>query len=1585
MISVKMFDLARFIEDPSLKELDSCRKDDLLTIATHLNLPLPSSLLKSEIKHAVLEKLTEVGLLPNWKSTSAEFSDEAAASALSCSVPLQPVTQEEVKPPSTPGSPKSPVRSQHSGDKVKWKVHLARLQMEAEERDKDRKAEFELRYQIKKLEIEAEKEVKLKRLEIEALEQKQRGKEIPVEVPMTPPGFDVCRNIALVPSFRESEVDSFFGAFERIALSLKWPREVWPLLLQCKLTGKAQEVASSLTLEDSLQYDKIKETVLRAYELVPEAYRQKFRGYRKNSSQTFVEFAREKGALFDKWCNATKTFEFNSLRELILLEDFKGSLPDKIVTYLNEQKVSSLSRAAVLSDEFLLTHKNVFVSSNLEKSTVPRPSKMESVSLPDRSRQGSLRDTECFYCHKRGHILANCLNLKRKQQFTASSSVSSPKGVGLIKSLAVGDVKESFTQPSHPDPCFKPFIFQGLVSLTGSPADQKPVQILRDTGGSQSFILADVLTLSEDSSCKSSTVVQGIEMGFVPAPLHTIHVQSKLVTGFFKIAVLPELPVKGVHFIMCNDLAGGKVLPVPEIVDRPDLLTEMDSPVQCGPEVFPACVVTRAQTKKFGMDLSDTFLVSEMDEMPEKPKKKPVTALEKGALPKLCSEVLQLPATRKDFIEAQQSDVTIAKCLSSVLSQDSAKGKNVAYFLDDGVLMRKWTDPAAEGMDWGACYQVVVPLKFRQQVLSLAHDHPWSGHLGVTKTYHKILKHFFWPALKTDVTRYCRSCHTCQVTGKPNQVIPPAPLHPVLAMGEPFKTVLMDCVGPLPKSKSGNQFLLTIMCTATRFPEAIPLRTITAKAIIKAMTKFFTTFGLPKIVQTDQGTNFKSKMFAQVLKSLNIVHKMSSTYHPQSQGAIERFHQTLKSVLRKHCLESQRDWDESIPLVLFAVREAVQESLGFSPAQLVFGHSVRGPLQVLKEQLVDSEKRHYAVSEYVSQFQERLRQACSLAKEALVSAQVKMKRQFDRKAVDRSFKAGDKVLILSPTSGSALSVRFFGPYDVERKLSETNYVIHTPDQRRKSCICHVNRLKRYHPRGTATEELINNGPPISAVGTFTTVVPTTKTCGDDEDGLVLRDASASGVRLSNSEVLLDLTAHLSHLSGSQKADVEQAIHDFPELFTDIPSQTSVLKHDLKLLNNKPIKQRAYRVNPTKRKIMKEEVEYLLANDFAKPSSSPWSSPCLLDVKSDGSNRFCTDFRRVNAVTVPDAYPLPLMDDCIDEIGSSTYVSKLDMLKGYWQVPLTPEASEISAFVTPDYFSQYTVMPFGMCNAPATFQRLINLVLGDIQNCKAYLDDIVLYDTDWSSHVLTLRKVFKRLSDASLTLNLAKCDFGKGTIQYLGKQVGQGQVRPVDAKVAAVAAFPVPTSRREMRRFLGMAGYYRRFCKNFSTVVAPLTALTSPVKTFSWSTECQNAFDNVKAMLCCAPVLAAPNFMLPFKLEVDACATGAGAVLLQEDNQGLDHPVCYFSRKFDKHQLRYSTIEKETLALLLALQHFEVYVGGSMQPVVVYTDHNPLVFLSRMYNQNQRLMRWALIVQNYNLNILHKKGSENVLADALSRT
>uniref|UniRef100_A0A8B9H0C2 ribonuclease H n=1 Tax=Astyanax mexicanus TaxID=7994 RepID=A0A8B9H0C2_ASTMX len=605
------------------------------------------------------------------------------------------------------------------------------------------------------------------------------------------------------------------------------------------------------------------------------------------------------------------------------------------------------------------------------------------------------------------------------------------------------------------------------------------------------------------------------------------------------------------------------------------------------------------------------------------------------------------------------------------------------------------------------------------------------------------------------------------------------------------------------------------------------------------------------------------------MKLLAVKHHLSSSYHPESQGALERFHQTLKTMLRTYCQDSEKEWDEGIPFLLFAVRETVQESLGFSPSQLVFGHTVRGPLKLLREKLVSDNCESINLLDYVSSFRERLFQACEVAKASLATTQSQMKARFDKKSVKREFKCGDQVLVLLPIPGSALCAKFSGPYTVERKLSETDYIIHTPDRQRKTRVCHINMLKPYVQRGK------QNAPSVKPVTVATMLEKSDHSVDDD---LPFRDSLIFSPHLPNSAILSNLDAHLMHLSEEERHDVVKLINDYSCLFSDVPSQTNVLSHDIDVQGHLPIKQHAYRVNPMKRQQMQNEVQYLLENDLATPSVSSWSSPCLLVPKPDGTNRFCTDYRKVNSVTKPDSFPLPRMEDCIDRVGTAKFVTKLDLLKGYWQVPLTPAAAEISAFVTPDSFLQYSVMPFGLRNAPATFQRLMWKVLANVKNCEAYLDDLVSYSETWEEHLKILRTVFERLKEASLTLNLAKCEFGKARVSYLGKQVGQGEVRPLEAKTQAILDFKVPTTKRDLRRFLGMAGYYRGFCKNFATVVAPLTNLLKKDRTMIWTVECDYAFNSVKTLLCNTPVLVAPDFSKPFKLEVDASASGAGAVL-----------------------------------------------------------------------------------------------------------
>ncbi len=408
----------------------------------------------------MLQKLVELGVLVLPEviedgSLASDIRPELGEEEQSGTAEVRGSEAKAVLPPFELFSP----ASAGSGVDARLKVRLARVQMDARERAEDRQAERELRLKIRRLEIEAEMQIKMRELDLKVAKsapapvvQPQLAAVAPSEGAALGTNFDVSKNISLVPQFRETEVDSYFGVFERIASALNWSREVWPLLLQCKLTGKAQEVCATLSLEDSLKYDAVKAAILRAYELVPEAYRQRFRSHKKSFSQTFVEFAREKGVLFDKWYTSSKITDFKTLRELILLEEFKNCIPERVVVYLNEQKATTLSQASVFVDEFALTHKNVFIPARPDK-TASLPVTSSNQSWPKSDLPKAKEDRECFYGHKSGHLIADCLMLKRKQQG------STTKSVGFVKTVDAEKLESD-----KPDCGYKLF-FNGRVSF----------------------------------------------------------------------------------------------------------------------------------------------------------------------------------------------------------------------------------------------------------------------------------------------------------------------------------------------------------------------------------------------------------------------------------------------------------------------------------------------------------------------------------------------------------------------------------------------------------------------------------------------------------------------------------------------------------------------------------------------------------------------------------------------------------------------------------------------------------------------------------------------------------------------------------------------------------------------------------------------------------------------------------------------------------------------------------------------------------------------------------------------------------------
>ncbi|XP_077954043.1 uncharacterized protein LOC144391290 [Gasterosteus aculeatus] len=769
-----------FIADPSLEGLLKLTKVDLLAVAANYGITTTKQSLKPVIVATISQHLLAHGVVASQEEE--EDKDEEGLERVEVppgSSPIRPeggVGVESRVPLTLPKFQPSPEESGRSVETARLRLRVARLEADLRDKAERRQQEYELelrKLDIKRLEVETSKEIRKMEIQAETEVKIQiRQLELAAGVSSSPPvgregPFDVGRNIAIVPPFRESEVDSHFSAFERVAGALHWPKEVWPLLLQCKLTGKAQEVVASLSLEESGQYDLVKAAVLRAYELVPEAYRQRFRNHRKSSNKTFVEFARDKESLFDRWCAASKASTYATLRELTLLEDFKSHLPDDIVVHLNEQKVATVAHAAVMADEYALTHKTVFYPSTPTHG--PRPSNSQAVrtsrapAAQPFTRGPSKAERECFYCRLPGHLIADCPTLKAKPKGPLSPSLS--KGVG-------------FVGPKKPSVVYSPFLSKGWVSLCDE-ASQQPITILRDTGAAQSIIVSTSLPWSEKSYFGSHVLLTGIEMGTISVSLHWVYPSSSIVSGRVRVGVVPRLPVDGVSFLLGNDIAGGRVVPVPEVVDNPD-------PAYTGTEtdrsVFPACVVTRAQERKMKnvYDVSSLYqAVCDPDPRPpnEKDKSPPpsVERIPEGSELELVELVDTI--TKSKVIECQQNDESLQKCFEAV-DKPVTKESNVAYGLENGLLVRKWTARPSVGVS-ECVYQVVLPTLFRQQVLSLAHDYTWAGHLGIRKTYDRVLRHFFWPGLKKDVIRYCNACKICQLAGKPNQGVPRAPLFPI--------------------------------------------------------------------------------------------------------------------------------------------------------------------------------------------------------------------------------------------------------------------------------------------------------------------------------------------------------------------------------------------------------------------------------------------------------------------------------------------------------------------------------------------------------------------------------------------------------------------------------------------------------------------------------------------------------------------------------------------------------------------------------------------------------------------------------------
>lgn len=465
------------------------------------------------------------------------------------------------------------------------------------------------------------------------------------------------------------------------------------------------------------------------------------------------------------------------------------------------------------------------------------------------------------------------------------------------------------------------------------------------------------------------------------------------------------------------------------------------------------------------------------------------------------------------------------------------------------------------------------------------------------------------------------------------------------------------------------------------------------------------------------------------------------------------------------------------------------------------------------------------------------------------------------------------------------------------------------------------------------------------------------------------------------------------LSNEQELRLQAAIRDFEEISSDKIGLgcTTWLSHKIETVGP-PIRQRYYPLSPVKLKVLNEEIDKMLEMGVIRPSRSSWASPVVMITKADGSIRFCVDSRKLNSVTIRDSYPLPRIQDILDNLRGAKYMTSLDFRSAFWQIPLADKAScEKTAFIVPQRgLFEFVRMPFGLTNAASEMQRLTDKIVNFEFTAESndfvfgYVDDLILVSRDFDSHLRLIDKVRDRLREAGLSVNLKKCEFCKSELKYLGYIVNEKGLQTDPKKLDAISDYPTPTTAKSLRAFLGMCSYYRRFVDNFSSIIAPLTALIGKRKgrdPIDWNAEAETAFKRLKEVLIDSPVMACPDFSKPFILQCDASQVGLGSVLAQEID-GEEHPVAYFSRLFSRAERNYSTTERELLAVLDSVKHFRGYLDGVKFTII--TDHIALKWLLTLDNPTGRLARWSTILSQYSFEIEHRKGNLNVVPDALSR-
>ena len=1102
----------------------------------------------------------------------------------------------------------------------------------------------------------------------------------------------------LAPS---DDIESFIDMFERVATQQGWSTEVWSTQLAGLLSGDALDAFTSIPLSEANDYSKVRAAILSRYEVNAETYQIRFRDNMRKPNESYKMFLSRLSDQLTRWIKATEM----DLQELVLLEQFLKTLPRDLAVWLKEQKPTCATKAAEMADDYEVARKSESRPSQLQSAPTSysqfqtggasgsapsqkgpqrpmstlKPS--SAVFQPQRSKTNHRGEIQCHWCKEWGHIQAMCPQRQLQSGVKATS-------------------KPAYLSTNTESGCEDRFVKDARL-------DSEPIKILLDTGSKMSIVKADLVNQSRWNT-EDRVPIQCVHGDQLTYPTADVLLEIDGWSRILKVALVPQMPVDmivgagdycpdgflptlaqkndGPSCLMVTTRSQSKKIniaqegPVAGTSDNsPESKSKRSKGNSCeGSNEMSSCEVSDVLSEDNETSPGEGDVLSESNEMSSgegsdvlsednscgSSKNNPIiceshTSTDAGNSDAcsdgnvtLCMtdhEILQ--ATAEQLKHWQQDDDSLRE-VRRVATLEEIQITNhgrATFFYKEGILYRRWVPRKLQNRDLKTCEQLVLPLRCRSVVMQMGHDAPMAGHLGVNKTRNRILNRYYWPGIFKDISTYCRSCEVCQRSQRRGASVR-AEMISMPLIGKPFQRIAMDVVGPLPKSKSGNRFILTICDYATRYPEAIPLPSTEAERVAKELIKLFSRVGIPDEILTDQGSNFMSSLLQETYSLLQIRRIRTSPYHPQMDGLVERFNGTLKSMLKKFTSKNQKDWDEYLPFLLFAYREVPQESTGFSPFELLFGRRVRGPLDVLRECWTDEKPEDTPVIPYVLDMQKKLREMTGVAQTSLQVAQQRQKEHYDQKAVHtgESLEVGDEVLVLLPARRNKLQLEWAGPYKITRKVSPVDVEVDTPGKRSSSKIYHVNLLRKWYSGSYCCFSLLQD-----RCGEDVPLEQTTAEAGVDQAILQLRE----------DEELLDWRTlegaeppQLPGLTTTQKNDILKLLAEFPTVTGGKLGRTTVVEHKVHVEGGQPIHQQPYQVAVARRDVLKKELDKMLEQGVIRASTSPWASPLVLVDKRDGGIRLCVDYRKVNKMSKFDAYPMPHVQEILDEfwpIGKST--------------------------------------------------------------------------------------------------------------------------------------------------------------------------------------------------------------------------------------------------------------------------------------------------------------------------------------------